>query len=183
MSLELWTEIATIGTFVVLGAGTAAALIQLTHLRSSNQLQALMDLGQELQHMASHLGFVYHELPRKMEDRAFRREVGVKVDAERHPELLVALHLDRFGLLVKMNLMPERFIMEYGGGAEAIVKTWTSLEDVIAIRRRELPNSYQNFEFLAVRARKWLDHFPNGTYPPSEPRIQLTDRWAEDVRP
>lgn len=115
MSLGLWTAIATIGTFVVLAAGTAVALIQLSHL------------------------------------------------------------------LVKLKLMPERFPMEFGGGADAILKCWTNLADVIAIRRREAPNAYQNFEFLAVRARKWLDRFPSGTYPSNEPRMQLSDRWADEL--
>ena len=156
MSLELWTEIATIGTFVVLGAGTAAALIQLTQLRSSNQLQALMDLGQELQRMASHLGFVYHELPRKMEDPAFRREVGVKVDAELHPELLVALHLDRFGLLVKMNLM--------------------SADENCRTPIRTL-NSSQ-----CERGSGWTTFQMGRTRHPNR-ELQLTDRWAGDERP
>lgn len=174
MSLEVLSTAAAIGTFVVIAAGTAAALIQLTHLRSSNQLQSLTDLGRELQRVAPHVAFVYSELPRRMEDPAFRREVGVI--GEQHPELRVALFLDQFGLLVKMKLMPERFIMESGGGAAAIVKCWTNLEEVIAIRRRELPNAYQNFEFLTVRARKWLDRFPSGTYPSNEPRIPLAER-------
>jgi hypothetical protein len=180
MSLEQWTAIASICTLIVLALGTAAALVQLTHLRSSNQLQSLLDLGQELQHIAEHIGFVNHVLPQKMQDPAFRRDIGVKVDPEQHPELLVALFLDRFGLLVKMKLMPERFIMEYGGGADAIAQSWANLEDVIAIRRRELPNAYQNFEYLAVRARKWLQSHPHGTYPSHEERIVLTDRWAGD---
>jgi hypothetical protein len=183
MSLEVWTLIATIATFVVLAAGTIAALIQLVHLRSSNQLQALINLGQELQQMASHIGWVNHELPQKMEDPAFRHDVGLIVDPKQHPELLVALFMERFGQLVKMKLMPERFIMEYSGGADAITKVWTNLQDVIAIRRRELPNSYQNFEFLVVRARKWLERYPHGTYPSNEPRIELTDRWAINERP
>lgn len=182
MSSDLGTTIATIGTFVVLSAGTVAALIQLTHLRSSNQLHALIDLGQEVQHMARSMGFVYHELPRKMEDPEFRREVGVTIDPEKHPELLVAVFLDRVGLLVKLNLMPEHFVMELGGGADAIVKCWTNLEDVIAIRRREAPRAYQNFEFLTVRARKWHTAFPNGAYPANEPRIPLADRWSGDKR-
>ena len=181
MSLELLTAVVTVATFIVLAAGTVAALIQLTHLRSSNQLQALIDLGQELQRNFPQLGFVYQDLPRRMEDPEFRREVGLVFDPERHPELLIATFLDRFGLLVKLKLMPERFILEYSGGADAILRCWTNLEDVIAIRRREAPNSYQNFEFLTVRARKWRDRFPHGTYPSDEPRIPITDRWAGDV--
>lgn len=174
MSLEILATAAAVGTFVVIAAGTAAALIQLVHLRSGNLLQAVIDLGQEVEHLAPHLGFVYHELPKRMEDPKFQSEVGRVLDPTLHPELSVAIFLDRFGLLVKMKLMPERIIMEFSGGAEAIVKCWTNLEGVIALRRRELPNSYQNFEFLTVRARKWLERFPHGTYPGNEPRISLT---------
>ena len=176
MSTDQLTAATSIVTLVILAAGTIAALIQLTHLRSSNQLQALVDLGQEVQHMAPHIAFVYRELPKKMEDPEFRREIGAVMDLERHPELVVAIFLDRFGLLVKLKLMPEHFIMEFSGGADAILKCWTNLEEVIALRRRDLPNAYQNFEFLAVRARKWHDRFPNGTYPRNEPRIELKDR-------
>ena len=183
MSQETLGTAAAIGTFVVIAAGTVTALVQLVHLRSSNQLQSFIDLGHQLQQLAPHIGFVYHDLPRKMEDPAFRRQAGGFGDLEQHPELRVALFLDQFGLLVKMKLMPERFLMEYGGGAAAFAKCWTNIEDVIALRRRELPNSYQNFEFLAVRARKWLERFPNGTYPSNEPRIPLTGRWANDDRP
>jgi hypothetical protein len=180
MSLEVLSTAAAVGTFVVIAAGTVAALVQLTHLRSGNQLQSFIDLGHQLQQLAPNIGFVYHELPRKMEDPAFRRQAGAFADVEQHPELRVALFLDQFGLLVKMKLMPERFLMEYGGGAAAFAKCWTNIEDVIALRRRELPNAYQNFEFLAVRARKWLDRFPNGTYPSNEPRIPIAGRGPCD---
>ena len=182
MSLDVLGTAAAIGTFVVIAGGTIAALIQLVHLRSSNQLSALVDLGQELQRVAPHLGFVLDQLPQKMEDPVFRREIGHIIDPERHPELLVAIFLDRFGLLVKLKLVPERFLFEFGGGADAIVRNWMNLEDVIAMRRQELPNAYQNFELLTVRARKWLQRFPDGTYPSNEPRIHITNRWGAEPK-
>lgn len=54
---------------------------------------------------------MYHELPEKVKDPKFRREIGVVISPDEHPELL----FDQIGLLVRWQLMEERFIMEYGG--------------------------------------------------------------------
>ncbi|MBV8282486.1 MAG: hypothetical protein JO347_10555, partial [Candidatus Eremiobacteraeota bacterium] len=43
MSLELWSTIAAVGTFVVITATAIAAVIQLRHMRSSNQITILND--------------------------------------------------------------------------------------------------------------------------------------------
>ncbi|MDB5026584.1 MAG: hypothetical protein JWO66_273, partial [Candidatus Eremiobacteraeota bacterium] len=40
MSLELWTTIGSVGALFVLGTAAIAALIQLRHMRTNNQLQA-----------------------------------------------------------------------------------------------------------------------------------------------
>jgi hypothetical protein len=44
MSTELLNSIATLGTFVVIAATALAALVQLRHMRGSNQIAALSDL-------------------------------------------------------------------------------------------------------------------------------------------
>ncbi|HYL26729.1 MAG TPA: hypothetical protein VEW74_02780, partial [Candidatus Nitrosotalea sp.] len=44
MSLELWNTIATTGTFLVIAATAIAALKQLRHANSSNQIAALNEL-------------------------------------------------------------------------------------------------------------------------------------------
>jgi hypothetical protein len=41
MSLELLNVLAGLGTFVVIAASAIAAVVQLRHLRASNQLQTL----------------------------------------------------------------------------------------------------------------------------------------------
>ena len=43
MSLELASTLASIGTFIVITATAAAAIVQLRHLRSSNQIAALTE--------------------------------------------------------------------------------------------------------------------------------------------
>jgi hypothetical protein len=180
MSYELLSAIAAIGTFVVIAASAIAALIQLGHLRSSNQLQAVTALARDMDAVVPHLGFVYNELATKMNDPAFREEIAQLVNPDAHPELSMALFFDRFGMLVRLRLMEERLIFEHGTGATAIIIGWHKLEDVIAIRRRHAPDAYRNFEYLAVRAQAWLARYPHGAFPATEPRLPISDRWAAD---
>ena len=44
MTLEVWSTLASVGTFVVIAATAIAALIQLRHMRGSNQIAVLMDI-------------------------------------------------------------------------------------------------------------------------------------------
>ena len=44
MSLELLNTLASIGTFVVIGATAIAAVVQLRHMRANNQLEGLLDV-------------------------------------------------------------------------------------------------------------------------------------------
>ena len=44
MSLELANTLATLGTFVVIAATAIAAILQLRHARTSNQIAALNEL-------------------------------------------------------------------------------------------------------------------------------------------
>jgi len=180
MSYELLTAIASIGTFLVIAASAIAALIQLRHLRSSNQLQVLNSFSRELEASLPHQGFIYHELAEKLKDPAFRREIALLVNPDRHPELLMAIFFDRCGMLVRLKLMEERLIFEHGTGANAVVTAWQKLGEVVAIRRRYARDGYRNFEYLAVRAQAWLARHPHGTFSATEPRLPIIDRWAAD---
>ena len=44
MSLELVNALASVGTFLVIGATAIAAVIQLRHMRANNQLEGLLDV-------------------------------------------------------------------------------------------------------------------------------------------
>jgi hypothetical protein len=76
MSLEVANTLATFGTFVVLAA--TAAVVQLRHARSSNRIAALNELRKSTQApdfcAAEH--FVLNQLPAKLQDPAFRYQLG-----------------------------------------------------------------------------------------------------------
>ena len=74
MSLELVNTLATFGTFFVIAATAIAAIVQLRHARSSNQIAALNELRETMEtpefQAARH--FLVTELPVKVQDPAFR---------------------------------------------------------------------------------------------------------------
>jgi hypothetical protein len=173
MSFEAWNLVATLGTFLVIAVTAIAALVQLHHLRTSNQLQAFLSLGLQYRDVAPMIGFVYNELPKKMESAQFREEIGAVLDPQVHPELIVSGFFDMLGGLVRYRMMDEPLVLDFAGGTHAILKCWKNLGGVIEIRRRHAPAAYENFEYLAARAQQWNARFPNGTYPAAEPRMPL----------
>ena len=77
MSAETVNTLAAAGTFVVITVTAIAALIQLRHMRLSNQLQALLELtdrwnGQSLQRSVT---YVLQELPNKVSSPEYERSL------------------------------------------------------------------------------------------------------------
>jgi hypothetical protein len=106
MTLEAWNTAAAVGTFVVILASAVAALVQLRHLRTSNQLSGLIDERTNLQ-------------------------------------------------TVWYNVDPY----------------WALLADSVAFGRTNRPHIFENFEYLAARARAWIAEHPDGDYPGAETRL------------
>ncbi len=183
MSLETLSTVAAVGTFLVIAATAIAALVQLRHLRVSNQLEALLAvLSLPYDSVLSEsFQFVTHELEARMRDPQFRRELEKpQPDRKVHKELLVCDYYERLGSIVKNGLIPEELYFDNSTPEQS----WRLLSQVIAIRRRVRgPVVYDNFEYLVARSRAYDRRHPNGNYPASEPRVEIEDVWlAEDRR-
>ena len=70
MSAEWVTAIATAGTFVVIAASAIAALVQLRHMRGSNQIVALTECRETVESpdFREAQRFVSYELPKRLQD-------------------------------------------------------------------------------------------------------------------
>ncbi len=183
MTLEALGTAAAVGTFLVIAATAIAALIQLRHLRVSNQLQALLAILSLPYEPILHesFQFVSHELKARMQDPAFRRELeNPQVDRKMHKEMQVCDYYERLGSIVKNGLIPEELYFDNSTPEQY----WKLLSEVIAIRRRVRgPVAYDNFEYLIARSRAYDGRHPNGTYPPGMARVEIGDPWlAEDRR-
>lgn len=182
MSSEEISAWAAVGTLVVIGTSALAALVQLHHLRASNQLQALLTLERdfrapELQHA---LRYAQETLPQALEDPHYRFELERRgfVDVAAHPELLLCNWFNEIGALLKHRVVTEDTFMDMF--ARLITYYWKALSPAIAVMRRSRGDyQYHDFEYLAARAQLWLKRNPAGLFPRGITREKLADPWRE----
>lgn len=187
MKPELITAIATLATVVVIGASAIAALIQLRHMRASNELEAVLALQREFRspELQAALEYVQQQLPSRLDEEGYRAELAAVgyVGIERHPELLVCNWFTQMGTFLKRGLIGEPTLMDLY--ARLVRHYWTILAPAIAIMRRHRgEGQYSDFEFLALRAGAWLAHYSEGAFPARVARPELPDPWrALDASP
>jgi hypothetical protein len=186
MSFELWNTFATFGTFLVISATAIAAIVQLRHLRGSNQIAAINELREthETPAFAAARYFILVELNTLMEDPAFRYQIADRASGtgEMQAAIQKAVAVGNFyegmGVLVEAGLVDRELALKIWSGI--VTTAWEKLAPVTAIfRRKEGSGLWDNFEHLTMLSREWIAAHPNGTYPPGAPRIELKDKWLE----
>lgn len=190
MSLEAVNTFATLGTFLVIAATAIAALIQLRHARSSNQIEALAEFREGTQDPEMRLAerFVLHDLREKLNDPGFRYQLAnteaMTADTQSSWSDIrrVANFLENMGVLVKNGLADENMVLDIF--STLVLTLWERLKPVAAIRRQASGDNaiWENFEYLAVLSQDWEARYPNGTYPPGVRRIDLNYPWLEADR-
>lgn len=189
MSLEFWNTVAAFGTFVVIFATAIAALIQLRHLRSANQIASFTRLLQdwESREMVEAWNFVHNELPGLLEDPSFRHELDRRLPPASEKSRLARDYFRRvgnffeyMGWVVEMGFIDRQNVMRYW--AVHILDVWHDLEPCIGIIRRSDSGVFDRFEYLYVLAREWHKDHPKGTFPKTVPRVDLVDKYREADR-
>jgi hypothetical protein len=179
---EFWAALGSMGAFIVIALSVLVAMVQLRHMRKGNQLQALLSVERDFD--APDLQHAFHycqsELPEKMEDAKYREELASIgfIDVRRHPEMVACNWFNQVGTLVKNDLVPEDVFLDLFG--RLVDHYWRVLEPTIAVlRRRRGPSQYSNFEYLAMRSRKWRVHHGTGLFPHNAGRLVVRDPWIE----
>jgi hypothetical protein len=183
MSLEFWGTIANFGTFIVIGATAVTALIQLKHMRASNQLTGLLDVLSRVEDplVNDYVDQAKRMLSENLPDPEYRRGITDGVFERRGNAWLNLLNsYEWVGSLIKHGLIPEEPFMDVY--SSRLLSAWEIVEQVVALRRRCGDQSlWENFEYLVVRAREWERQFPEGAYPRGVQRLTIPDRYlAED---
>src|SRR3981081_265672 len=104
MSPEWVTALATVGTFVVILFSAIAALVQLRHMRSSNQIAPWRGCRETLESPEFNIAqrFVSYELPQRLRDPQEARSIAVLPFAGDYQAIsTVANFLASMGLFVK----------------------------------------------------------------------------------
>jgi len=172
MTLEALNTAAAIGTFLVITASAIAALVQLRHLRTSNQLSGLITVFGMLQDPSVRelVNFVRHELPERMQDVDFRASLlEIPIDRRKHPEFYLCDMYNHIGSFVRSGLIDEQTFLQTDWYNVNLY--WGLLAESIAMGRTNRPHIFENFEYLAARAQAWAEAHPDGDYPRAERRL------------
>jgi hypothetical protein len=193
---ELINTLATLFTASVIAATAIAALIQLRHLRASNQINAMLAIGEKLDGVEFQRtgDFIRHDLKAATDEPAFIRHVIAFVrreaPAEENPHYdrlfrairQVANAFEELGILLKRGIIDQDIFLERY--AFVILGHWERLAPIIAFIREVTGSNalWENFEYLTTLAEKWNKEYPT-SYPPGAPRMQLTNPWPIERSP
>ena len=175
MSAEWVTAIAAAGTFIVIAASAIAALLQLRHMRTGNQISAYNECRERMEEpdFLIALDFIRFELPARIRDGETGDEiVGKRFRGEYAGIRAVANLFESMGLFVKSGMMEEHIACELWSAI--VLSTWEALRPITAaVRSQFTPGIWVNFEYMAAISKRYISQTPQGEYPAGVERMPL----------
>jgi len=170
--LEILNTVAAIGTFLVIAATAIAAVIQLRHMRANNQLEGLLNVLARVEdaNFNRWTTEAQRQLPAMLADPEYCKKV-VEAEYDRDVAWLnLANSYDWVGSLVKNKLIPEGpFLDVY---SFRVMHAWKIIEPMALLVRTYQGNAtWENFEYLYVKAEDWEKKHINGNYPKNVRRV------------
>lgn len=188
MNPEWLTAIGTIGTFIVIAASAIAALLQLRHMRGSNQIIALTEIRETLESpdFREAQRFVSYELPKRLADPEERLRIAQpqsQFDGEYQVIDTVANFFESMGMFVKSGIIDKELACDLW--SFVIVRNWKALLPVVTYAREDLnePSLWENFEYLAWLSERHLSNHRHGSsYPQRAARMQADRSLIDAVK-
>lgn len=181
VSAEWLTAIGTLGTFVVIAASAIAALMQLRHMRGSNQILALNEARETIEsdQFQAALRFIAFDLPEGLKDSEARRSFAQPRIPEGYASVRsVANFFENLGTFVKRGIIDRDIACDMWCGLA--VASWESLSGVVAnVRALHDQNAWENFEYFTVLSKAWIERHPSGSYPTGMQRMPVAELWPE----
>lgn len=182
MSAEWVTAIGTVGTFVVIAASAVAALVQLQHIRGSNQIAALTEFretmeGEQFQNAQR---FVSFELAERLKDPAEQiKATTLPFTGEYTAIATVANMFEALGGFVRDGVINPDVACNVV--SLIVVRNWNALVPIITYVRRKVRSKalWENFEYLAYCSMRFIEEHPEGRYPRDVPRLP-EDPWLAE---
>jgi hypothetical protein len=182
--MSIWeqlTAIALTGQFIIIAVGTLLAYLQLRGLRHQREAGLIQHIFEKFNEheFASALDFVYNELPQRLMEPAYVREIAAgRATSSSHCELAVMHFFNELGLLVHTGMVREYPVVPIV--ASPCMRAWERLAPVIELMRRRYPHAYTPFESLVVRARALDLSAINPRFRAETPR--LGSQWERTAR-
>jgi len=181
LNWEQLTAIALIGQSIIIAIGTFLAALQLRGLRHQREAGLIQHIFEKLNEdeFAKALDFVYQELPKRLTEPAYVREIAEgRATAKSHSELVVMHFFNELGLLVHTGMVREDPIVLIV--ASPCMRAWERLVPVIELMRRHYPHAYTPFESLVARSRALDLSAINPRFRAETPR--LASEWGRTAR-
>lgn len=182
MTPEVASAVAAVATFFVVAAGSVAALIQLRHMRTSNQMSAILEyerllLSEDFHRLRSEL--VTH-LDEWLQDEAAMARMQSGAGYEYRVVTGVANIFENLGSMVRFGMLDPD--VACGLWAHLVTVAWDRLAPLTMRVRVSLGTDgiWENFEYFAWLSKRYREQHPEGTYPAGVPRL-LPPASAEKV--
>jgi len=144
--LEILNTVAAIGTFVVIGTTAIAAVIQLRHMRASNQLEGLLTVLARVEdaNFNRWLTETQHQIDDLLNDSDYVRSIIDNTFDRSVAWLQLGNSYDWVGSLVKNRLIPiDAFLDVYNF---RIIQAWELMEPITVLARFKTSDSvWENF--------------------------------------
>lgn len=187
MSFELWSTVGSVGTFVVIAATAIAALVQLRHMRGSNQIVALTECREtlesaEFQNAQNFVSYVLWERLRDPQEVLRIAKPESQFEGEYRAIDTVANFFENLGVFVKNGIIDQKLACDTW--SYVVLRNWRALLPIVTFVREDLgtPALWENFEYLAVISERYNRKHPNGSYPPGMPRLPGDRSFIDAVK-
>lgn len=185
MTPEWISAIASIVTMVVIGASAIAALLQLRHLRGSNQIELIANWTEAIEgeRFQNALAFLQKDLDTYLLDpKKLQMLDWNPIPPELQQVRTVANHFESIGSFVRRGIIETDVACDLW--AFIVVASWKKCAPVLNYVRRSLDSQalWENFEYIAVLSDRWLKTHPDGTYPANQLRMPKDDSLIQSLR-
>ena len=181
MTAQWVAAVASVATFLVIGATAIAALVQLRHMRNSNQIAVFTEVrhNMETPEFKAALHFIRYDLPKGLDDAAFRARLLDQDSSEGRAIREVGNYLDgALAPLVKHGMVDHDLACDLF--YFPVVMCWDALAPFIATRRAQVGyRMWEDLEYLALLCKDFRRRFPAGTYPNRATALPLPEPWPE----
>jgi hypothetical protein len=171
---EWISAIASLVTMVVIGASAIAALLQLRHMRGGNQIELIANWTEAIEgeNFQRALAFITRDLPAMLADtEKLRRMSWTPIPPELQAIRTVANHFESVGSFVRRGIIEADVACDLW--AYLVIRLWNESLPVLTYARNISGTDavWENFEYLVLLSKRWIDKHPNGSYPVGEPRL------------
>ncbi|HEY8320479.1 MAG TPA: hypothetical protein VIG46_01635 [Candidatus Baltobacteraceae bacterium] len=174
MSAEWLTAIASLLTLVIFAVAAFAALRQIRHMRSGNQVAALLPLVERYREaeVQASLNYVLSSLRTDMEDPEVRDGVrAIPVHGKATAALGIFNFYESIGALVCANTLDLELVLRY---FNTPLDMWTIGEQYIAVSRETRGDEvFENFEAMVVLQQDFERRHGVSMYPKGMRRLVL----------